>query len=299
MSITVKTRLFAPAKPLVQLGQTMMNPVDRAIWYIESNLQSDLSLTQVADMANVSTFHLTRAFANRSGFSVMRYVWKRRLSNAARNLFGGKRSVLDVALDAQYNSHEAFSRAFKSEFGIAPSRVKSDAALLKMNITKPLVMRHDMPRTLNRPTVETMPKRIIAGLSRRYSMETRTEIPAQWGQYNMEDITLPHSVPDCWYGVVYNFGQDSSFDYMSGMEVTKAGDLPNNRTSFTVPAGRFARFVSKAHISTMGQAWTEIYEDWLSQPEYKPRPGPSVEFYPLEFDGMTGDGGFELWVPVE
>ena len=31
----------------------------------------------------------------------------------------------------------------------------------------------------------------------------------------------------------------------------------------------------------------------------KHRPGPSVEYYPPQFDGLTGAGGFEVWVAVE
>jgi predicted transcriptional regulator YdeE len=48
----------------------------------------------------------------------------------------------------------------------------------------------------------------------------------------------------------------------------------------------------------MQAAWAEIYDDWLKRPEFPPRPGPSVEYYPPQFNGMTGEGGFEIWVPV-
>ena len=48
----------------------------------------------------------------------------------------------------------------------------------------------------------------------------------------------------------------------------------------------------------MQAAWGEVYNHWASQPDCGPRSGPGVEFYPPEFDGMTGNGGYELWIPV-
>jgi AraC family transcriptional regulator len=52
-------------------------------------------------------------------------------------------------------------------------------------------------------------------------------------------------------------------------------------------------------IAEMPAVWAEIHGHWLQQPEWHPRPGPSVEYYPPAFDGATGQGGYEIWVPVE
>jgi AraC family transcriptional regulator len=66
----------------------------------------------------------------------------------------------------------------------------------------------------------------------------------------------------------------------------------------TIGAGTYARFATRDHISTMNRMWSEIYSDWLGTDGLSPRPGPSLEYYPLEFDGRTGEGGYEIWVPV-
>ena len=76
-----------------------MNPAQKALWYIESHFASALTLDEIADVACVSRFHLVRAFAAATGFSVMRYVRARRLSEAARALAAGAPDILHVALD--------------------------------------------------------------------------------------------------------------------------------------------------------------------------------------------------------
>src|SRR6201996_3822717 len=97
-----------------------MNPAQKALWYIESHLATPLSLDDISDVAGVSRFHLVRAFAAATGLSVMRYVRARRLTEAARALAAGAPDILQVALDSDYGSHEAFTRAFRDHFGVTP-----------------------------------------------------------------------------------------------------------------------------------------------------------------------------------
>ena len=87
------------------------NPVGKALWFIESHFASEIALDEIADIAGVSRYHMTRAFGDTTGHSIMRYVRGRRLTEAARALVGGAPDILTVALDAGYGSQEAFSRA--------------------------------------------------------------------------------------------------------------------------------------------------------------------------------------------
>jgi AraC family transcriptional regulator len=244
-------------------------------------------------------FHLSRTFSVLTGASVMRYVWKRRLTRSAEQLASGANSVLNVALDAGYASHEAFSRAFKAEFGLTPKTLGA-TQLSTLPLTQPTFMsRKTMPKTMNPPVIETMPERLFVGPSKRYDMQTRTAIPAQWAAYNEATETAGHLIPDAWYGLCYDFTCEGNFSYLCGVEVTKRGTVPTGQVLVTLPAGRYARFASKRHISQMSDIWNEIYAEWLGAEGLTARPGPSVEFYPLEFDGRTGEGGFEIWIAVQ
>ena len=102
-----------------------MNPAQKALWYIESHLAAPLTLDDVAGVAGVSRFHLVRAFAAATGFSVMRYARARRLSKAAQALAAGAPDILSLALDADYSSHEAFTRAFKRWPGQTPGSYRA------------------------------------------------------------------------------------------------------------------------------------------------------------------------------
>jgi AraC-like DNA-binding protein len=109
-------------------GLSSMNPAQKALWFIESHLAEGLTLDEIAGVAGISRFHMVRAFAAATGLSVMRYVRARRLSEAARALANGAPDILTLALDADYGSHEAFTRAFRDHFGVTPEAVRGSGA---------------------------------------------------------------------------------------------------------------------------------------------------------------------------
>src|SRR5437879_9210831 len=117
-----------------------MNPAQKALWYIEGHLDDALTLDKIAGIGGVSRFHMVRAFAAATGLSVMRYVRARRLSEAARALANGAPDILTLALDADYGSHEAFTRAFRDHFGLTPEAVRAATRLDSLKLQEPITM---------------------------------------------------------------------------------------------------------------------------------------------------------------
>jgi len=86
-----------------------MDPVNKALWYIESHFVQPITLDDVACAGGVSRYHMSRVFGVATGRSVMGYVRGRRLTEAARALANGAPDILTGALDVGYSSHEAFT----------------------------------------------------------------------------------------------------------------------------------------------------------------------------------------------
>lgn len=93
--------------------------------FIEQHLTSELSLDGVAEHMAISKYHFHRLFHSFVGSPFASYVRKRRLSNAASELLTTKRRILDIALDYQFESQEAFTRAFKKMFQMTPGQYRS------------------------------------------------------------------------------------------------------------------------------------------------------------------------------
>src|SRR5712671_5871619 len=160
-----------------------MSAVGKAIWFIETHFAGDISLDDIARSAGVSRYYLARAFSLATGRSVMGYVRGRRLTEAARSLANGAPDILAVALDVGYGSHEAFTRAFRDQFGLTPEMVRAQGNLDNIELMEPIKMDETLLTNLEPPRLVNDRTLLIAGLGERYSSETSAGIPAQWQRF--------------------------------------------------------------------------------------------------------------------
>ena len=94
-----------------------MNPVAKALWFIESHFTDDLTLDDVANAGGVSRYHMSRVFGSATGRSIVRYVRGRRLSEApalslaAHRIFWQSPSMRDTTRTRHSPAHFAISSA--------------------------------------------------------------------------------------------------------------------------------------------------------------------------------------------
>ena len=96
----------------------------RVLTHIQEHLDEALDLEELAHVACFSTFHFHRIFAAMTGETLADHVRRLRLERAAMELRSGAKQVIQVALDAGYGAHEAFTRAFKAAYGASPARFR-------------------------------------------------------------------------------------------------------------------------------------------------------------------------------
>jgi AraC family transcriptional regulator len=91
---------------------------------VQEQLDQPIDVAELARAAHFSVHHFHRVFRAQLGESVMQYVRRLRLERAARKLRAADARLLDLAIEAGYESHEAFTRAFVERFGVPPSRFR-------------------------------------------------------------------------------------------------------------------------------------------------------------------------------
>ncbi|WP_407119980.1 GyrI-like domain-containing protein [Bradyrhizobium sp. STM 3561] len=276
-----------------------MNPAQRALWYIESHLAEPMTLDEIAEIAGVSRFHLVRAFAVAVGLPVMRYVRARRLTQAARSLAKGTPDILSLALEADYGSHEAFTRAFRDQFGTTPEAVRAATCVSHLNLQEPILMDSTMLDTLAPPRFETAKAFLIAGPAERISCDNGAVIPGLWQRFHQEVADIPARVGNVAYGVCCNADDAGNFDYIAGVEVADFSDLPRRFARIRIPEQRYAVFSHKDHVASIRRTVNTIWNQWLPASGFKAADAPNFERYDEKFDPATGNGGFEIWVPVK
>ena len=99
--------------------------VRRAKAAIHDCVDGRSSLTQIASELGVTPVHLTQTFKRSEGIPLYRYQTHLRLGRALARL-PEQEDITDLAFELGFSSHSHFTAAFRSEFGMTPSRYRSE-----------------------------------------------------------------------------------------------------------------------------------------------------------------------------
>jgi AraC family transcriptional regulator len=273
-----------------------MSLARRALWIIDRHLAGELTLAGIAEGCGVSRHHLAHAFAAATGQPVMAYVRARRLSEAARALTSGAESILDLALEAGYASHEAFTRAFRGQFGVTPEAARLTDVASRLCLVEPLLL----------PDVEIAPPPVpqlahagplqAAALRQRYRFGELRTIPGQWRRFAEVLETLRPRLRSTPLGVVTGGHADGHLDYLCAAELDHLDDLPAGLTRLRLRAADYAIFRHDGHVSSLPGTYASVWERWPC--ERPAADAPLVERHNATFNPATGEGGLTLWVPL-
>ena len=96
----------------------------RVLAYVEEHIAGDVTVAELANVACLSIFHFTRAFAGSMGVPPHRYVSQRRLDSAKAMIAAGRASLSEIALDCRFSSQSSFTRAFQRATGMPPGEYR-------------------------------------------------------------------------------------------------------------------------------------------------------------------------------
>jgi AraC family transcriptional regulator len=276
-----------------------MTVLQKALWHIETRLSEPLDLAALSRLCAVSPYHLSRTFRSGAGLSLMAYLRARRLSEAAKRLAEGEGDILQIALEAQYGSHEAFTRAFAACFGVVPSTVRTARSIATLKLQEPIEMDKTRIVDLPAPEMKDRPAFEVVGLGTDCTFETTSAIPPLWQALNARGDEIDARPGAAAYGLCMGAGDEGRFRYVAGLEVAKGAEVPRGMERAVVPAGRYAVFLHRGHISDIGKTCYTIWNKALPDLGQEPRKAPDFERYDRRFDPETGRGEVEIWIPVE
>lgn len=149
------------------------------------------------------------------------------------------------------------------------------------------------------PLLKSLPEAWFIGLVEQYDCKSPAGIPNQWQRFSSCLKAIPGQLNRDAYGVCYDFDEEGKFSYMSGVQVGATSKCADGLSRLKLPAQKYAVFHHNGHISEIRAVIAAIWAEGLSASGYEPDQKPSLERYGPEFDGRTGAGGYEIWIPVK
>lgn len=292
-----------------------LKQVQRAIDYIESHLQDELKTESIARVAGFSTWHFQIVFSSAVGDTLKEYIRKRRLTAALIALGSSNRRLIEIALDAGFESQEAFTRAFKAMFGKTPGTCRGEGARSVMSLNKPKItmeyLDHLYGRMNMEPRFEKIDEMKMIGLETRFisirspEKNNHVVIPKLWDDFIKRAHEIKGRKGAIDFGVCSALGQEQAKShpdecfYLAGAEVRDLNEIPPGMLAMKIPAGQYAIFSHKGKLDKLEHTMNYIFGSWLPKSGKKLRDAPDLEVYGDRFDPKSEKSEFDIYIPIQ
>lgn len=271
---------------------------------IEGRLGEKVPPPELAKEAGMSLHHFHRVFRGLTGESIMEFSRRLHLERAARQLAAADRPVLDVALDAGYQSHEAFTRAFADLFAVSPTRYRGEAAKHTTDIARAVTA----PENVEIRTEATRKVVCMRHVGHYLGVAKTWDALVSWyvahlgghpGAAPADKIRMYGLVPDD-----PNVTDVSRLRYDACIEVPEGVQedlLPEGPVSLRqIPGGTYAVGVHEGPYELLADSYVALIGGWLPSSGHVLAAEPVVESYlNTPHNTAPADLRTEIWVRIE
>ncbi|MGK5549418.1 AraC family transcriptional regulator [Streptomyces sp. URMC 127] len=287
----------------------MLDRLNEALEHIESHLDRQVDVAELARIAVTSEYHFRRLFSALAGIPLSEYVRRRRLTVAGAEVLAGERTLLEIAVRYGYGSGEAFARAFRSVHGVGPGEARRTGAALRSQPRMSFRLVVEGSSSMRYRVVEKAEFRVagkkarvplvhegmnpaIAAFIRGIDQETIRRISALSDQE-------PEGIVAVSDGLDPSRAEGTAFDYYHGA-VTTAPAVPEDLDVLPVRAGAWAVFENTGPFPhALQHLWRDVFTQWFPSNPYRSRPGPEILRVRLSETNGDPQADAELWIPVE
>ena len=274
-----------------------INELQKAIDYIEDNLKNNINFEMVANEVGMSAFYFHRIFSAIIGVSPTTYIRNRRLTLAAQEISKNNENILDIALKYGFESHEAFSRAFKSFHGVVPKLAKVNGNELK-NYSKVDIDCEFNSIASNKVLnyrIEDKDNFIVAAVFRNFNLDKKNEIPEFWKEVKKDGTLqkLSDNYTKNTLGICIGTQNIFEYQYGIGREIEDIDGIKSELRMKVVEIPKCSWVVFKCEgqdEKDINELWTRIYKELFITTSYK-------QCMDIDFE-LYDDKDTEIWIPI-
>lgn len=108
-----------------QVDTIYLERLNKAIYFIENNLDKKILLKEISQHALLSEYHFHRIFKSFTGETVKEFLVRLKIERAANRLKNTKDDIGQIAFENGFENHESFTRAFKRYFERTPKEFRT------------------------------------------------------------------------------------------------------------------------------------------------------------------------------
>jgi AraC family transcriptional regulator len=255
--------------------------IARVIAAILADPAAPHTVESLAEVAHLSAFHFHRIYRGMAGETVADTVKRLRLAQAAGHLLEGRATVTAVALDAGYESPQAFARAFRGFAGLSPSAYQQRQKELAMAGDGPFSAASPGPsgETAGLPVMvrEFEPLDAVcllhdgplATIRQTFRDLFRRLAKAGIGSADLRRIGIGFGDP----------AEKEGFRYLAGVVAEPDWPLPVGVSRHPVPGGTYGVYRLVGPYDLIAPTFQALFGGWLPRSGFLPDDRPAVEIY--------------------
>lgn len=266
-----------------QTQQSYYRRIARVTAEILADPSAPHTVESLAAVAHLSPFHFHRIYRALTGEGVAETVRRLRLAQAARHLAQSVGPVTEIALDAGYDSPQAFARAFRDFTGVSPTDYQArhggiaTSPAIDIVDVEPidiLCLLHEGPIV----SIGLTYRKLFALLEGKVAL---TDPPLQIGL----------SVGD---------PEGSDFIYRAGLAVTPPTEPVAGVEKVRLEGGPHASHRLIGPYALITPTFSALFGQWLPQSGYEPASRPALELYRTRSElGERPDSVTDLLIPIQ
>jgi len=250
--------------------------LQKAIDFIEDNLENRIELEQIAEVTGYSIPHFYRIFSPIVGHSVKEYVRRRRLSKAMFDVITTKMSITEIAFKNGFESHEVFTRTFKLIYGAPPSNFR------KVNVEPDLFERVNLLSKIKnigeitlKPKIICKDEKLLLGIAREINQGEQVKlglISKVRNEFKKMAGSIENRInPDLYYAV-YDYNPEDlskeddeiNYTYYFCVEVSEYSTIPEGMIKKVIPQAKYAVFSYDTKNNTLnGEPLNQDVYDYI------------------------------------
>lgn len=273
--------------------------INKVIDFIGKHLDDELTLEQLSSIACFSKYHFHRLFTVYTGLSLRQYIKWLRLKRAAHQLIVDKDStIIAIALNAGFDSHESFTRAFKKSCGENPSDFRLKSSWHTWAKPTHTLCKHS--EQMMNVTIKNLPARRLAVLEHRGDPEKVGESVNKLIAWAKDQSINVKPKPGESFGFAYDDPKQvlaEKFRFDLAITVPENLKLDGAVIEKKLPAGRYAVTVHKGPRNDISDTVYGLYRVWLPKSNEELSDFPCIFCY-YNFDHEVAETELltEIWL---
>jgi len=259
----------------------------KVVDYIEYNINSPISLEELAELSGYSLRHFQRLFREKSSENIMDYVRGRRLTLAMEEITKAEKSIIDIAFEYQFESQQSFTRAFQARFTFPPIRFRNTNVVNPPSSKKRLesdylrmIENNDITQE---PEIVQLDEMLFVGMPVRLDVNSygdsleMSRLPDLVHNFRQRKSEIPNVVlasPDEGAQIITYRVPKAERAHGDGIvavavvQVESESEIPSDMISIKTPATKFAKFEYRGAFENYSLVGYYITGCWFPRSPY-------------------------------